>query len=108
MRQIFNCKACKHTEANDYTVLRTEMYGPGRMYERRVYGRINAFGREVQPRTDLIECPGCKKFMRMEMVKGVVTEHVCDERCTEAKGHKCECSCGGKNHGKAHLQGVAA
>ena len=24
---------------------------------------------------------------------------LCDERCTEAKGDDCECSCGGKNHG---------
>jgi hypothetical protein len=26
--------------------------------------------------------------------------HKCDARCTNAKGFKCECSCGGKNHGK--------
>lgn len=27
--------------------------------------------------------------------------HKCDARCETAKGHKCECSCGGKNHGIA-------
>lgn len=28
--------------------------------------------------------------------------HVCDDRCMNAKGRvmKCECSCGGKNHGR--------
>jgi hypothetical protein len=26
--------------------------------------------------------------------------HKCDARCTNAKGHKCECSCGGANHGR--------
>ncbi len=26
--------------------------------------------------------------------------HKCDDRCVSAKGHKCECSCGGANHGK--------
>ncbi len=26
--------------------------------------------------------------------------HRCDARCQHAKGHSCECSCGGKNHGK--------
>jgi hypothetical protein len=26
--------------------------------------------------------------------------HVCGPRCTEAKGFLCECSCGGKNHGR--------
>jgi hypothetical protein len=25
--------------------------------------------------------------------------HKCDARCQHAKGHECECSCGGKNHG---------
>lgn len=25
--------------------------------------------------------------------------HKCDARCMNAKGHDCECSCGGKNHG---------
>ncbi len=25
--------------------------------------------------------------------------HPCDHRCMNAKGHDCECSCGGKNHG---------
>jgi hypothetical protein len=25
--------------------------------------------------------------------------HRCDARCMNARGHLCECSCGGKNHG---------
>jgi len=25
--------------------------------------------------------------------------HKCDARCMNARGHNCECSCGGKNHG---------
>jgi hypothetical protein len=28
--------------------------------------------------------------------------HKCDARCRSAKGHSCECSCGGKNHGINH------
>jgi orotidine-5'-phosphate decarboxylase len=28
--------------------------------------------------------------------------HKCDDRCLHAKGHKCECACGGKNHGRGH------
>lgn len=30
------------------------------------------------------------------------SNHVCDDRCLNATGRvmKCECSCGGKNHGK--------
>lgn len=26
--------------------------------------------------------------------------HKCDARCQKAKGHNCECACGGKHHGK--------
>lgn len=102
MRQIFNCKACKHTEAHEYAVLRVDMYGPGKMYERRIYGRVNAYGRTVKVAEDVIGCPKCSKPMSMAVVQGTVTDHVCDERCTEAKGHKCECSCGGANHGKSY------
>ena len=31
------------------------------------------------------------------------SRHDCDSRCTGARGRvmKCECSCGGKNHGKS-------
>lgn len=29
--------------------------------------------------------------------------HKCDARCMNAKGHNCECSCGGKNHGAGCL-----
>lgn len=35
-----------------------------------------------------------------QRLEGHYTETVpCDARCTSAKGHKCECSCGGANHG---------
>jgi hypothetical protein len=27
------------------------------------------------------------------------SNHTCDARCLNARGFKCECSCGGKNHG---------
>lgn len=27
------------------------------------------------------------------------SNHVCDARCRHAKGHNCECSCGGEFHG---------
>lgn len=37
--------------------------------------------------------------LTMRAVIGTVTDTPCDERCTSATGHKCECACGGKNHG---------
>lgn len=27
----------------------------------------------------------------------------CDDRCTSATGYKCECQCGGRNHGSNNL-----
>lgn len=38
-------------------------------------------------------------FVYYRGVKARITDHVCDARCTHAKGVLCECSCGGKNHG---------
>lgn len=37
-------------------------------------------------------------------VQGVYNAaHVCDSRCINARGHNCECACGGANHGNAYL-----
>lgn len=42
-------------------------------------------------------------YLTFERVKGFKVETVpCDARCTGARGHNCECSCGGANHGKAN------
>lgn len=34
--------------------------------------------------------------------------HACDGRCLSAKGGNCECSCGGKNHGRGYFNCEAA
>jgi hypothetical protein len=33
-------------------------------------------------------------------------ERRCDERCYDAKGTKCTCCCGGRNHGKGLQQAL--
>jgi hypothetical protein len=42
------------------------------------------------------------KVNRSVEYKRFASKHVCDARCVNATGRimKCECSCGGKNHGK--------
>lgn len=40
-----------------------------------------------------------RPIVRMIDYKKNPSLHKCDARCQHAKGHKCECSCGGKNHG---------
>lgn len=36
---------------------------------------------------------------RVIMRKSNPSNHKCDARCRNAKGHSCECACGGKYHG---------
>jgi hypothetical protein len=48
-----------------------------------------------------------KSWIKIERVvefKSNPTRHECDDRCIHATGRtmRCECSCGGKNHGKGH------
>lgn len=43
----------------------------------------------------------CGRNVRVNRVFGVVVEKVkCGARCMGSKSHTCDCSCGGKNHGK--------
>lgn len=42
----------------------------------------------------------CGNQLGAKVIKGIKTEHVCGSKCTGSKGHVCECSCGGANHGK--------
>ena len=50
------------------------------------------------------------KTTRKVEMKSNPSRHVCDSRCINATGRimKCECSCGGKNHGKASFNCEAA
>src|SRR5689334_6771820 len=48
-------------------------------------------------------CPQCGNHHiaeRQIFRKANPSNHKCDARCLAATGHNCECSCGGKNHGK--------
>lgn len=70
--------------------------------------RIESKGYGIYARTEKVKrivsrniCPSCSSYnsMTVERIHGVVTDHVCDARCTSARGKVCECSCGGANHG---------
>lgn len=50
-------------------------------------------------------CPTCNQrhdAVRVIEYKAFARKHECDARCLNATGRvmKCECSCGGKNHGR--------
>lgn len=111
-RVIFKCgnKQCKHVWAREYKKCYKSMGGPvGTGYlmkyeaARLDLNRVDENGREISLGYDH-ECPKCKAHKTTSnAVVGTQTETKCDARCTSAKGHNCECSCGGKNHGIDHL-----
>lgn len=45
----------------------------------------------------------CGAEMNWKELKASTNEaHQCDQRCTSAVGPSCDCSCGGRNHGRDH------
>lgn len=70
----------------------------------RADGRFDSYSRDGIAWTRQIianrRCPSCGDEAREHHeVKGQTNETKCDARCTGARGHSCECQCGGKNHG---------
>ena len=49
------------------------------------------------------------KITRKVEYKSNPSKHICDDRCMNATGRsmKCECACGGKNHGRGAFQCAA-
>jgi len=45
--------------------------------------------------------PTLRQFVRAISYAKYPSLHSCDDRCRKAKGHNCECACGGANHGIA-------
>jgi hypothetical protein len=60
--------------------------------------RYDSFSMKVMKAADGRTLP----ITRVIEFKKFPSRHVCDDRCLNATGKvmKCECSCGGKNHGK--------
>lgn len=103
MRAIFVCKnkACGHRWAIEYPKRRKVQLGYGRTEWKRY--RLDAHQREREPGHDAA-CPECGRHTsKFGVVVGVRTEAPCDTRCTDATGFRCECSCGGANHGESWL-----
>lgn len=63
-------------------------------------GRVFVRGSATQHPVMVCAC-GAK--VTAKPVAGKVNHAIaCNAKCTSAKGHACECSCGGKNHGAGH------
>lgn len=103
---IYNCKACKTGKRVLYPEVdrssgvkrwfrRAEVVGreyPGSfVYYSKAGGRFNV-GDGV--------CADCGRAMDWGYLQAwTVPEVKCDARCTNARGFKCDCSCGGEHHG---------
>ncbi len=97
-RIIFRCNLCKHVWAYDYRqerghLLRTWTPAPTDTNQ-------HPFS---TPQNDE-RCPKCHHLnVTYGEVVGKVSQKPCDARCMAATGFVCNCSCGGKNHGKGHM-----
>jgi hypothetical protein len=64
--------------------------------------RIRKAGVDTVRYSSSVYCDCRRGRATLKAVVGKVNQTPCDARCTEAKGHNCECACGGQNHGNAH------
>ena len=95
---IYNCKKCKVGRRVGYP----HRDSRGSFYRTAEDGRMvypgRAFGPADERKGDGV-CT-CGRFMDWDRLEAHFSESVrCDARCTNARGHKCECSCSGENHG---------
>lgn len=104
---IYHCKKCKTAKRVEYIQEKKSIYrinSKGQRVPAGIWimacggGKPTVYGGDVENGL----CPTCGKMMKYGEIKAVTTDHVCDARCTNATGHKCECSCGGVNHGLAY------
>lgn len=112
---IGKCKvrACKHAtrcgEA-DVQELDSDRRAPADEHGARIY--LTADGAEYDPSRPYIlnamhVCARCPEHgvYRLEYLRGRVVESIrCDARCQNATGSKCDCQCGGANHGANHAR----
>ena len=105
---IYNCKSCKTGKRVEYTEGNKRTgYGPrdatGKYISAGVWVTATGGGKPTEYDGDVESgiC-ACGKMMSFGKLEGYVNPDVkCDARCTNARGHNCECSCGGLNHGSA-------
>jgi hypothetical protein len=106
---IYNCRRCKKGKRVEYPLQQGKGYfyrisETGERFDAGVYivscggGRPTVYGGD----TEMGICKGCGRMMSFGVLKAFLRpKHKCDARCTSARGHNCECSCGGVNHGIA-------
>jgi hypothetical protein len=107
MTIIYNCKHCKTGKRVEYPCgdrfngfYRVDSNGKDVMAGVWIQaiggGKPTVYGGD----TEFGICSVCGHAMKYGILKAFLRpECPCDARCTNARGHNCECSCGGANHG---------
>jgi hypothetical protein len=69
-------------------------------------GRCEPCNRPVRASSDAFigdhytgQCPDCRKWTLLQRLYGTVTKMECTSACMGAYGPRCDCACGGINHG---------
>jgi len=105
---IFRCKAkdCKHTFRLSYekTTIRTvsELPSGGMSQTNYRHSYVYPNGETRDYISNPLDCPKCLRQFSCygKVVKGTLNpDKKCSAKCRGARGHNCECSCGGTNHG---------
>ncbi len=96
-RHIAKCKACNVSTSTLTTgdIRYADADRGALVYDET--GESGAFGNLA------IRCRNCGKHRRAVAVVGKFSaRHACNAKCLASTSGKCECSCGGKNHGASY------
>lgn len=102
---IYNCKRCKTAKRVEYPIkgIREDYRKDenGKTYLPGIWIAAIGGGKPTEYAGDPIGiCPNCGHMMQTGILKGRFNADIpCNAKCTGARGHSCECSCGGANHG---------
>lgn len=92
---IARCKGCQTVmQTNAYRLDRASADMGALVYD--ATGQSGVIGALTMP------CRSCGRLRQAKAVVGKLSpKHVCNAKCESSIGLACECSCGGKNHGRA-------
>lgn len=99
---ILRCKTCGTTATFVARfAYNTESDGKAAAAALAARGGHPSFAPRCLPGIDSLLC--CGRAPKAITVRGTFRpEHKCDARCLSSVGGKCECACGGKNHGMGY------
>lgn len=103
-RAGFKCPQCRVYTVHDVTVEVTRRVHTSHMGETSTYSRRtidSSVQWDAHAKRLYLHCT-CGQNVYGEQFKMTVTTHKCGAKCTHSKGHVCDCSCGGANHGRGY------